>query len=185
MAIKVDVPPRRILSLYDLSGVWSAPYEERSGYIVHRVDLAMGGDVRLLEAPSVPVHGILAAPPCTVFASSGARHARTDEQMIEGLGMVDAVMRLVWATKPQWWVIENPIGRLSRYLGPPKLIFDPCEYGDPYTKKTCLWGKFTVPTKTPVPPEQGSAIVQMSGREARRRAVTPEGFARAFAAANP
>lgn len=53
---------KRILSLFDLSGAWSQPYSD-AGYIVHRVDLAMGVDARLLKAPDMPVHGILAAPP--------------------------------------------------------------------------------------------------------------------------
>jgi hypothetical protein len=67
--------PQLILSLCDRTGNWSRPYEE-DGYDVIRVDLEDGQDVRLLELPNRPVHGILAAPPCTVFAGSGARDGR-------------------------------------------------------------------------------------------------------------
>src|SRR5690242_7119936 len=88
--------PQLILSLYDYSGVWSQPYVD-DGYDVIRVDLKHGEDVRLMELPKCPVHGILAAPPCTVFANSGARWERSNVAMIEGLSTVDAVCRLVVA----------------------------------------------------------------------------------------
>ena len=61
-----------VLSLCDATGAWSQPYVE-AGYDVRRVDLANGADVRLFQALPYPVRGVLAAPPCTEFASSGAR----------------------------------------------------------------------------------------------------------------
>lgn len=64
--------PQLILSLCDYSGVWSKPYED-DAYDVVRVDLKHGGDVRLLEHPGRPIHGVLAAPPCTVFANAGGQ----------------------------------------------------------------------------------------------------------------
>jgi hypothetical protein len=84
---------------------------------VLRVDLEHGQDVRLFELPKKPVHGILAAPPCTVFANSGARWPRTDDDMREGLSVVDACLRIVVATKPLWWVLENPAGKLKPVPG--------------------------------------------------------------------
>lgn len=106
---------RVILSLCDLTGNWSEPYR-LAGCDVRCVDLATGQDVRLLEYPGT-VHGILAAPPCTMFASSGARWVRTREQMLEALSVVDACLRLVAVCNPAWWVLENPVGKLRRYLG--------------------------------------------------------------------
>lgn len=178
--------PQLILSLYDYSGVWAQPYVD-DGYDVRQVDLKYGEDVRLMELPKRPVHGILAAPPCTVFANSGARWERSDEAMIEGLSTVDAVCRLVVATKPNWWVIENPTGKLSRYLGQPAMTFHPYEFGDPYTKLTCLWGKFTLPARCPVEATDGSKMhfVPPGPRRAEIRSQTPAGFARAFFEANP
>jgi hypothetical protein len=107
--------------------------------------------VRLLELPVEPIHGILAAPPCTVFANSGARWSRSDDEMREGLSVVDACCRLILAAQPEWWCLENPHGILSRYLGPPTATFQPNDYGADYTKFTCLWGRFTMPDKAPVP----------------------------------
>ncbi len=156
-----------------------------------------GQDVRLLELPREPVHGIFAAPPCTVFASSGARWKRTPEQMGEGLSIVDACLRLVLICRPVWWALENPAGILHRWIGPPAFRFHPWQYGDAYTKLTCLWGSFTPPlplfaTQTPVEPArvcaQGSWIQSLGGKSERTkelRSATPPGFARAFFQANP
>lgn len=179
---------RTILSLCDYTGSWSQPYED-AGYHVVRVDLKHGQDVRFLELPYYPIHGILAAPPCTVFASSGARWPRTEQEMLEGLSVVDACLRFVAVCKPQWWALENPVGTLTRYLGPPKLWFNPCDYGDPYTKRTGLWGEFAIPTPCPVAPLLGSKMhVAYGGKSDRTktaRSTTPAGFAHAFFLANP
>lgn len=113
---------RRILSLCDYSGTWSQPYEE-AGYDVIRIDIQTDGrDVRLLKRMD-NVHGILAAPPCTCFASSGARWKRSDDDMREALSVVDACIRLTWACRPVWWALENPVGKLVRYLGRPRMYF--------------------------------------------------------------
>lgn len=144
-----------ILSLCDFTGEWSRPYRE-AGYEVRQYDLKLDGrDLRLEHVPREPVLGILAAPDCTRFALSGNRWTRTDTEMIESLSLVDACLRFVAMTKPTFWALENPVGKLSGYLGKPNLIFNPCDYGDPYTKRTCLWGDFTGAVKSPVDPVEG------------------------------
>ena len=136
---------KTILSLCDYSGVWSEPYKE-AGYDVVRIDLKYGKDVRLLEYPG-EVYGILAAPPCDHFSISGARwwKEKGEQLLLEGLSVFDACSRIVLFSQPEFWVFENPVGRLKHFIGKPKWIFDPCDYGDPYTKRTCLWGKFNNP----------------------------------------
>jgi hypothetical protein len=178
--------PQLILSLCDYTGNWSRPYED-DGYDVRRIDIEHGQDVRLLELPDRPVHGILAAPPCTVFANSGARWERSDDDMRDGLSVVDACCRIILATRPAWWVIENPAGKLSRYLGPPRWTFNPNDYGDDYTKFTCLWGEFNPPIKAPVPATAGSKMhfLPPGPNRAALRSETPMGFARAFFERNP
>lgn len=180
-------PRKVILSLCDLTGTWSQPYVD-AGYEVRRVDLQAGLDARLLCFQG-PIHGILAAPPCTMFAVSGARWARTDDEMREALAVVDACLRFVAVCHPRWWALENPVGTLGRWLGPPRYYFNPCDHGDPYTKKTCLWGDFTVPERAPVEPTEGSKMWRDYGGKSMRtknaRSATPPGFARAFFLANP
>jgi hypothetical protein len=192
---------RVILSLCDLTGNWPRYYAE-AGYDVRSVDLQHGQDVRLLEHPG-SVHGILAAPPCTVFAASGNRWPRSDDDYRSALAVVDACLRLVATCRPAWWALENPRGKLRRWLGKPAMIFDPCDFGDPWTKKTLIWGDFVVPvpdsmfvTTRSVEPHEGSKMHLLSGvsprdsievatRKRAARSATPLGFARAFFEANP
>lgn len=178
--------PQTILSLCDFTGIWSKPYLD-ADYDVIRVDLEHGQDVRLLKLPSRPIHGVIAQPPCTVFAGSGNRWPRTDEDMRGGLSVVDACCRLILAAQPEWWVLENPVGKLVHYLGPPRLTFQPNEYGADYTKRTCLWGVFNTPVRSPVPAVAGSKMHRLGPSEDRAalRSATPESFAAAFYEANP
>lgn len=175
-----------ILSLCDFSGVWSRPYEE-AGYQIIRIDLQHGQDIRTIKYLEAPVHGILAAPPCTYFARCGARwrRAKGEAGLLDGLALVDACLRAVAIYRPQWWALENPIGCLKNYLGNPSFTFDPCDFGDPWTKRTLLWGQFTHPTKNPVPATLGSKMHRMSSTWKNQRSETPDGFARAFFSANP
>lgn len=181
-----------ILSLCDFSGAWCQPYRD-AGYQVVQVDIKRGDDVRLFQYPG-PVRGIIAAPPCTAFAGSGAQYWPAKDasgETLEGIALVDACLRLVAVCRPAWWALENPVGRLRRWLGPPTLSFNPCDYGDPYTKRTLLWGNFTPPALNPVYPvrvsSQGSWVQKLGGKSERTktlRSVTPPGFARAFFEAN-
>jgi hypothetical protein len=185
---------KTILSLCDHSGSWSAPYAQ-AGYEVIRIDLQDGQDLRLLPFPG-PVHGILAAPPCRVFCRPGARlwEQWGEAELCAGLALVDACLRFVAICRPQWWALENPPGRLDKFLGPPALSFHPWEYGDPYTKHTYIWGRFTAPARCPVSPEtypdhlpagRRDRTSRMSSSWRNQRAQTPPGFARAFYEANP
>ncbi len=189
---------RHILSLCDFTGTWPAPYEA-AGYRVTRLDIKTTGDIRLLNPLDFgPVHGILAAPPCTHFAVSGARwwKRKGPDALLDGLSVVDACLRFVTLLRPQWWALENPVGRLKDYIGPPAFSFDPCDFGDPYTKRTQLWGQFAPPLPVfvgenmAVEPVEGSKMHARyggSGGERTRaaRSVTPAGFAKAFFLCNP
>jgi len=169
------------------SGAWSQPYRD-AGYCVEVYDLTRGQDVRLLQRTRAGVWGILAAPDCTDLAGSGARWwpAKGEAALLAALSLVDACIRIAWVQQPRFWALENPVGRLRRYLGPPRMIFHPADYGDPYTKRTLLWGQFTPPPMMRVAATEGSKTHRYPpgpGRKARR-SLTPGGFARAFFEAN-
>ncbi len=174
-----------ILDLCAGTGAWSRPYRE-AGYDVRTVTLPET-DVRDFQVPDARVHGVLAAPPCTCFASSGAwtwADKDASGETLEALSIVSACCRVIMACAPVWWCIENPVGRLYRWIGPWKMTFQPCDYGDAWTKRTCLWGRFAAPKKTPVEPTRGS-ICRHKMRSPDMRAITPPGFAQAFFEANP
>jgi hypothetical protein len=181
---------RIILDLCGGTGSWSRPYRE-AGYDVRLITLPEH-DVRLYIPPG-GVHGILAAPPCTHFSRAGAQYwqAKGSDALLEGLSVVDACLRIVWLCEPEWWALENPIGRLKDYIGAPCFKFDPWQFGDPWTKRTWLWGRFTAPkVKVKVKVKVKSAPGWRGDRTTAicrgvRRSMTPPGFARAFFEANP
>jgi len=178
-----------ILDLCGGTGAWSKPYRD-AGYLVEVVTLPEK-DVRFYEFPKTPVHGILAAPPCTVFCIANNRNWRIDAKLLEGLSVLDACLRIIKMTKPMWWALENPHGRLQRWLGLPQFKFNPCDFGDPYTKKTQIWGNFIPPVKrNKVEPKLKKYVDNVKGsRKAggrmEVRSITPPGFAKAFFEANP
>lgn len=197
---------RLILSLFDHSGVWSGPYL-RAGYDVVRVDLKDGCDIMKFDYRyyvSGTVHGVLAAPPCTDYTISGARwwpKKDADGSTEASNKLVSRTLAIIRHLKPTFWALENPVGRLPKLfpaLGQALLVWQPWWYGDPYTKRTCLWGRFNPNLKRnevePVMYEgangkRGSWMwAKLGGKSDRTkelRSVTPPGFARAFFEANP
>lgn len=171
------VGQRLILDLCAGSGAWSEPYRQ-AGYPVERVTLP-AGDVRIYVPPP-EVWGVLAAPPCQEF--SGAKRGPRD--FIAGMACVNACLRIVLQVRPRWWALENPAngGHLTKFLGPPRDLWEPADFGDAWTKRTAVWGDFAIPRRGPFVQPQGSA---MDRPTAAARALTPPGFARAFFEANP
>lgn len=91
------------------------------------------------DARSIPLHDVdllIAFPPCTHLASSGALHFKNKVQeqkdAIEfARYFIDAPVKCV--------CVENPIGVLSTYIRKPDQVIQPWYFGHPATKATCLW----------------------------------------------
>ncbi len=188
------IPPPLVYDLCAGTKAWSKPWKDH-GYEVVAVDIRDGQDVRLLGPASRPVYAVLAAPVCTDLAACGARHwkAKGVDALFQALAVADACARFILLEDPAVWALEQPIGRLPSYFGAPRMYFQPYEYGDPYRKKTALWGRFNEPVKCPVEP-QGVRHGQPDEWYSRRggssektkeyRSRTPAGFAKAFFEAN-
>jgi len=128
-----------ILDLCGGTGSWSKPYQAAGCYDVRIITLP-AQDV-CTYIPPTGVHGVLAAPPCTEFSLAKNGHT-TSRDFKEGLRIVDACIRIIWRCRPLWWALENPIGHLGKFLGPHEWWFQPWWFGDPWTKRTALWGRF-------------------------------------------
>lgn len=90
---------------------------------------------------------IIAFPPCTHLAVSGAAHfakKRADGRQQEG---IDFFMKFANAKCPRI-AIENPIGIMSKLWRKPDQIIQPWQFGDKFQKSTCLWLK-GLPKLTP------------------------------------
>jgi len=83
---------------------------------------------------------MIAFPPCTHLASSGARHFKqkiADGRQQQG---IDFFMKLVNVDIDRI-AIENPIGVMSTKYRKPDQIIQPYQFGDKAQKSTCLWLK--------------------------------------------
>ena len=83
---------------------------------------------------------IIAFPPCTHLASSGARWFK--EKMKDGRQQqgIEFFMMIVNANCPRI-AIENPVGIMSNIYRKPDQIVQPWMFGHPEKKSTCLWLK--------------------------------------------
>lgn len=194
-------PPPIVLSLFDYSTNMVRPWAE-AGYRCVCVDIQhseksepeenverVKADILDYLPPRGRIAAVFAFPPCTHLAVSGARWFRG-----KGLGLLSDSIRLFHATAKicEWseapYLIENPVSTISSYWRPPDHTFDPCDYGDPYTKKTCLWtgGGFVMPPKQRIEPTEGSKmhLIPPGPDRANQRSETPMGFARAVFRAN-
>ena len=96
--------------------------------------------------PPKNVFGVIANPVCTEFSIAKGFHINGDLE--KGMFLVNHCLRIIKECNPTFWLIENPAtGKLKDFLGKPGFIYQPWEFGSPWTKKTALWGKFNIPTK--------------------------------------
>jgi len=83
---------------------------------------------------------IIAFPPCTHLASSGARwfaQKIKDGRQQQGIDFFMAIANANCAKI----VIENPVGIMSTKFRKPDQIIHPYMFGEPVKKQTCLWLK--------------------------------------------
>lgn len=119
------------------------------------------GDVRDLLEDGWDL--MIAHPPCTHLAVSGARHfaaKRASGVQDEALEFVRVLLDAPIAQI----ALENPISIISSRIRKPNQIIQPWQFGHGETKATCLWLK-NLPLLTP------TEIVD--GREARVHRMAP------------
>jgi len=104
---------------------------------------------------------MIAHPPCTHLAVSGARWFK--DKLVEQQEALDFVRTLLDAPIP-CIALENPISIISSRIRKPDQIIQPWMFGHGETKATCLWLK-GLPLLTP------SNIVE--GREAKVHRMPP------------
>lgn len=107
---------------------------------------------------------IIAHPPCTYLTISGNRwfdvvkYGYDAQLRWDGRCIAICFFLAIAYADCDKIAIENPVGCMSRFYRKPDQIIQPFQFGDPYTKKTCLWLKGLpnlVPTDVLVKPECG------------------------------
>ena len=117
------------------------------------------GDVR--DLLSEPWDLMIAHPPCTHLAVSGARWFK--DKLVEQAEALEFVRLLLGADIPMI-ALENPISIISSRIRKPDQIIQPWMFGHGETKATCLWLKG-------LPKLMPTNVVE--GREARVHRMAP------------
>ena len=132
---------------------------------------------------------IIAFPPCTDLAVSGARHFAKKRADGRQQASIDFFMKFANA-HCDIIAIENPVGIMSTRFRKPDQIINPYQFGHPETKKTCLWLKNLQPLEETenvyaymmtLPEKERSRIHWMGSGHAKERSKTYPGIARAMA----
>lgn len=145
-----------------------------------------------LEVVKLDWDMVLAFPPCTHLAVSGARHfaqKQRDGRQDMGVGFFKAFTALDHVPRV---AIENPVGIMSNLYRKPDQIIHPWMFGHPEQKATCLWLK-GLPKLEPtndvsaqmaqLPKSERERIHHMppSPERSKQRSKTYPGIARAMA----
>ena len=126
---------------------------------------------------------MIAHPPCTHLAVSGARHfpeKRADGRQQAALAFV---RKLLDAPIPKI-ALENPVSIISTKIRKPDQIIQPWQYGHGETKATCLWLKgLPLLTPTDIVDGRSDRIHKMppSPDRWKLRSTTYQGIANAMA----
>ncbi len=81
---------------------------------------------------------MIAHPPCTDLAVSGARWFKEKQADGRQQRSVEFFMKIMDAPIPQK-AVENPIGIMSRLYRKPDQVIQPFQFGHEVQKATCLW----------------------------------------------
>lgn len=136
---------------------WSCdllPAEDGSPYHITGDVLDTFGDINDWDL-------IIAHPPCTHLAVSGARWFK--DKQVEQQEAIKFFMKMVHAPAPRV-AVENPVSIMSSHYRKPDQYIQPWQFGHGETKKTGLWLKN-------LPLLQPTNIVE--GREARIHKLPP------------
>lgn len=125
---------------------------------------------------------IIAFPPCTDLAVSGARYFKQKQADGRQQKSIEFFMKFVNA-ECERIAIENPIGIMSTHYRKPDQIVHPWMFGHGETKATCLWLKNLSklkPTNIVDGREQRIWKMPPSPDRAKKRSKTFPGIAKAM-----
>lgn len=104
---------------------------------------------------------MIAHPPCTHLAVSGVAWFKYKEK--EQKEALEFVQRLLDAPIEKI-ALENPVSVISTRIRKPDQIIQPWQFGEPFSKKTCLWLKNLEPLKHTEIVDKGEVTTYASGR---------------------
>jgi len=182
----------KVLVACEYSGIVSGAFRAL-GHTAYSCDLLQTeGDARwhmqadilkVLTSYVEPWDLLIAHPPCTHLAVSGARHFAAKRADGRQQAAIEFFMQLTNATIPKVCV-ENPVCIMSSLWRKPDQIIQPWQFGHGETKATCLWLKGLpklVPTNVVEGREQRVWKMPPGPNRWKERSRTFTGIAKAMA----
>jgi len=161
----------RVLVACEYSGVVRDAFTRAGHY-------AMSCDLLPTERPGLHFQGdvleildqdwdlMIAHPPCTHLAVSGAAHFAAKQASGVQQEALDFVRQLLEAPIPRI-ALENPVSIISSRIRKPDQIIQPYNFGHDASKQTCLWLK-GLPLLVPTAYVEPRLVTTPSGRIAKR-----------------
>lgn len=141
--VQTTVSPKRVLIACEFSGVVRDAFAEK-GHDAWSCDIlpteSPGKHFQrdVLEILDYGWDLMIAHPPCTHLAVSGARWFK--DKKVEQAKALDFVQQLLNAPIEKI-ALENPISIISSHIRKPDQIIQPWQFGHGETKATCFWLK--------------------------------------------
>ena len=185
----ITLPDFDILNTYPFNGMATDSLEGHNGSGCKFRHLHFSGKYKTLNIDASKIHSILAAPPCIEFSLAKSTKPRDFDK---GMQVVRKCLEIIWHCRARgnlkWWGLENPRGFLRQFLGRPAFEFEQWQFGHKGIKPTDIWGYFENPKRLiKIKPKNLSKYYPCGSRNglgwsksAEERAITPEGFAKAF-----
>jgi site-specific DNA-cytosine methylase len=126
---------------------------------------------------------MVAHPPCTYLSYAGLRWFKVQPGRMDRAEQARDFVMLLASAPIEKIAIENPKGFLNKWYRRPDQIIQPYQFGEPFTKLTCLWLKNLPPLLyTCIELDRMVNWTEFGHRSAKERSRTFPGIAAAMAA---
>lgn len=126
------------------------------------------GDVRELLSRDGNWDLVIAHPPCTYLCVAGNRWITNNPERYRKREEALDFVRFFMELDIPHIAIENPISVISSRIRKPTQIIEPYMFGEPFSKKTCLWLKGLPKLEPTDIVDKGEMVIFESGRKMPR-----------------
>lgn len=110
---------------------------------------------------------MIAHPPCTHLAVSGAKHFAKKRADGRQQAAIDLFLRFTRTNIPHV-AIENPVGIIGQFYIKPTQIVQPWMFGDSFQKTTCLWLWWLPPLVATNIVDKGEFVITSGGKKLQK-----------------
>lgn len=144
--------PLRVLVACEFSGVVRDAFAARghdavSCDIVQSISFGRHIQRDVLEILDMGWDLMIAHPPCTYLTNAAATWNKLRPERAAKTQEAKDFAQMLWEAPIPKICIENPLGSLGSVIGKHTQMIQPYEFGDNFSKRTCLWLKGVRPLR--------------------------------------